>query len=59
MDGGSGIPVSKFGDAKAPSTYHRTGGGTSGTMYDSIFSSGGNMVTPGDFDLISKPITEW
>ena len=42
----------KFGDAKAPSTYHRTGGGTSGTMYDSIFSSGGNMVTPGDFDLI-------
>ena len=38
MDGGSGIPVSKFGDAKAPSTYHRTGGGTSGTMYDSIFS---------------------
>ena len=52
MDGGSGIPVSKFGDAKAPSTYHRTGGGTSGTMYDSIFSSGGNMVTPGDFDLV-------
>ena len=52
MDGGSGIPVSKFGDAKAPSTYHRTGGGTSGTMYDSIFSSGGNMVTPGDFDRL-------
>ena len=52
MDGGSGIPVAKFGDAKAPSTYHRTGGGTSGSMYDTIFSNGGNMVNTGDFDLL-------
>ena len=53
MDGGGGIPVAKFGDVKAPSsTYHIVGGGTSGSMYDNAFSTGGNMVSPGDFNMI-------
>ena len=53
MDGGSGIPVMKFGDVKAPSsTYHITGGGSTGTMYDNAFSSGGNMVSPNDFSMV-------
>ena len=58
MDGGSGIPVMKFGDVKAPSsTYHITGGGNAGTMYDTAFSTGGNMVnspsfSPNDFSML-------
>ncbi|DAC53730.1 MAG TPA: hypothetical protein HA359_03340 [Candidatus Poseidoniaceae archaeon] len=52
MDGGSGIPVTKFGDTKAPSTYHVSGGGSTGTMYDTQFSTGGNMLNPNDFSLL-------
>ena len=50
MDGGSGIPVSMVGDAKAPSTYHHIGGGTSNNVTQ-FYQNGGNMVKCSRFSV--------